>query len=259
MATVLVTGGSKGVGFELAKQFAADGYDIVISARTGKDLSIASEKISSQFGVKVTQIQTDLSSENGPLSLYKELKRKVHTIDVLVNNAGIGLFGPFLQTDSRSEEQLLHLNIISVVKLSRLFLPEIIRNNGGILNVASTAAFQPGPMMSVYYASKAFVLSFSEALAQEYSDQGIKISVLCPGPTRSAFYLRGAIDNTKLIKSGLVKLMEPQRAAFIGYNGFKKGKRIIIPGLKNQIGAFLAKLAPLSVSAKFVKALNQTR
>jgi short-subunit dehydrogenase len=192
----LITGASSGIGRELATLFARDGYDLTLVARDRAMLARIGDELTRVHGVAVDVIAQDLSHPNAAAEVYRELKRRSIKIDVLVNNAGFGTYGPFVDSDAATESEMLQLNIVALTKLTRLFLEDMLaKREGRILNVASTAAFQPGPLMAVYYASKAYVLSFSEALANELRDSGVTVSTLCPGPTQIATHLLGAVPH----------------------------------------------------------------
>ncbi len=256
---ILITGGSKGIGLELARAFASRGYSLVLSSRKQEHLDNAATTIKTDYQVEILTVPCDLSDDSGPEQLFNAVKGNSITIHTLVNNAGVGIYGEFTKISAPAESRMMHLNINSLVTLTRLFIGDILKSRGGILNVASTAAFQPGPLMAVYYASKAFVLSFSEALHEELKEEGVKVSVLCPGPTRSEFYSAGDIDNTRLLKSGIMRMMSTSAVAEAGYKGYISGQRVIIPGIMNQLGALAAKAAPRWLAARFIHFVNQQR
>lgn len=255
----LITGGSRGIGLELALELASRGFSVIITARGAEALKKSASAIKDKYAVNVEIIPCDLSEDHGADILVSEIRKKNITIHTLVNNAGIGLYGSFLELDDADQSRMLHLNLITLVRLTKLFLPDLILKRGGVLNVASTAAFQPGPLMAVYYASKAFVLSFSEALHRELKDKGVSVTALCPGPTRSEFYSAGKIDNTRLLRSGLLRLMHPGEVAAAGLRAYMRGKRVEIPGFMNKAGAFLVRYAPRGVVLWFMLKLNEQR
>ncbi|MFP4014653.1 MAG: SDR family NAD(P)-dependent oxidoreductase [Chitinispirillaceae bacterium] len=255
----LITGGSKGIGLELAKEFASKGFSVIITARGAEALNEAAQGIKDKYGVTVEIIPCDLSQEKGADFLVSEIKKKNITVHSLVNNAGIGLYGSFLELDDAAQNKMLHLNLVTLVRLTRLLLPDLVLKKGGVLNVASTAAFQPGPLMAVYYASKAFVLSFSEALHRELKERGVTVTALCPGPTRSEFQNTGKIDNTRLLRSGLLRLMHPGEVAAAGFRAYMRGKRVEIPGFMNKAGAAVVRYAPRGVVLWFMLKLNEQR
>jgi short-subunit dehydrogenase len=256
---VLITGGSKGIGYELAKQFAADGFSLILAARGEGALASAAAALKKRYGADILTIRCDLSRDGSPDFLYRTVTKRGIVLHTLVNNAGIALYGPLLETDGHDEMRMMHLNLLSPVRLTRLFLPDILSTRGGVLNVSSTAAFQPGPLMSVYYASKSFLLSFTESLAEEYSGKGITVSALCPGPTRSEFQEKSKIDNTRLIKSGLMRIMSTKEVASMGYRAYRSGRRVAVPGMLNRLGVMVVQNIPHVWSAKIVKKLNEMR
>ncbi len=247
----LITGASSGIGKELAGVFAKNGWDLVLVSRNAQKLRDLAEELSRAFSISAEAFAADLSKPGEPERLFRELSsRSVHA-DALVNNAGIGLFGPFWKTPTEAEDELLSLNIDALTKLTRLFLgPMLDRRQGYILNVASTAAFQPGPLMAVYYASKAYVLSFSIALADELRGKGVSVTVLCPGATVTGFQERARMKGSKLFKH---HAMDARRVAEEGYRGMMKKKKVTIPGVKNQIMAFSTRLAPRPLAARIAR------
>ena len=239
MKTVLITGASDGIGKELAYKYAQDGYRLVLAARSEEKLQKLAEELKP---ASVIVKRKDLSDMNQVRELYEELKSESVQIDVLVNNAGFGLYGEFVRTSAEDELNMIDLNIKSITLLAKLFAPDMAeRGSGHILNVASTAAFQPGPLMAVYYATKAYVLSFSEAIENELKGTGVSVSVLCPGPTKTGFSDRANLGQSKLFKSGVMDVKEVADAA---YKGLQKKKTVIIPGLKNKMLAAAVRFMP---------------
>src|SRR5689334_1903727 len=201
--TALVTGASAGIGIDLAECFAKDGYDVILAARTESALQEVADRLARTYGVKAVPIAVDLQAIGGGAKLAAEIERRGLSVDVLVNNAGYGYAGAFNGSDRETQLGMIDLNVRSLVELTHIYWPSMLANRrGGVLNVASTAAFQPGPQMAIYYASKAFVLSFSEALWQEARGTQLKVSCLCPGPTLSKFRARAGTDKKKLSRSG---------------------------------------------------------
>lgn len=231
--TALITGASSGIGAEMARLFARKGYALVLVARTESALNALADELRAAHGVSVTVVARDLSLPDAAHAIFETVQHANITVDVLVNNAGYASYGPFVRADLRNELSEMQVNMMALTALTRLFLPGmVVRKHGGILNVASTAAFQPGPGMAVYYASKAFVLSFSEALAYEVSGAGINVTALCPGATRSAFFDRASMQDSRFVRG---HMMDSATVARAGYEGLMHGKAIVIPGARNRI------------------------
>ena len=251
----LITGASEGIGHELAKRFAEHGHHLVLVARSEEKLKRLAGEISSAYGVRVSSIAQDLSVPDSAPKVHRKVEELGLAIDFLVNNAGVGTYGLFAETDLERELRMMQLNMVSVTALTKLFLPGMLKQRqGGVLNVASTAAFQPGPLMAVYYASKAYVLSFTEALANELKGTGVRVSVLCPGPTWSGFQKSAGMDASKLFRSGVMKASD---VAEIAYRGFMRGKTTIIPGLRNKILAFSVRLGPRKLLPMIVRLMQE--
>ena len=258
MPYALVTGASFGIGRELASACARDGYDLILTARSEPNLEKAAEEIHRETGRDAIVIALDLSVPGAGKQLFEEVQRRGLAVGMLINNAGFGLLGRFSELDADRQMQMVHLNVAALTELSRLFLPDMAgRRRGYIMNVASTAAFQPGPLMAVYYASKAYVLSFSIALANEARDVGVKISCLCPGPTSSEFAERAEMTKTKLFQSQ-ANIMSASAVARLGYRALKAGKPICITGRLNAFMAFLTRFAPRSFTAAMARRVQQT-
>lgn len=254
----LVTGASGGIGYEFAHVLARNGYDLVITARNEKKLHEAADLFVKKYGVSVVVIACDLSENTAPRNLFDEIQKKSIAIDVLVNNAGFGDFGPFYKADWNKNHAMIELNITALTELTWLFLPGMVKNRSGcIVNVASTAAFQAGPLMSVYYATKAYVLSFSEAIAYELKDTGVTVTALCPGPTESGFPAAANLDNSGLFKGK--KMPSAREVAEYGYQAMTQGKVIAIQGVLNRIAAFFVKLAPRSLARSVVYQIQKRR
>ncbi len=247
---VLITGASGGIGKELAKLFAKDGHDLVLVARDEKTLEIVSDELSNEFGISTMIIPKDLSSPSAPDEIFDELKKNSIVIDALVNNAGFGSYGAFIKTDLKTSLEMIQVNVTALTHLTRLFAPEMVKNGKGkILNIASLAAFPPGPYMNVYYSTKAYVLSFSVALNEELKGTGVSVTTLCPGPTDTNFQKRIGLTSAETFS---IKSMSAQKVALIGYKGLKKGKLIILPGFVNKLTAFALRFIPKSTAAHFV-------
>ena len=256
--TALITGASGGIGLELAKLFAADGYSLVLVARSKDKLEEVSRDLKSHFGISVKNIVKDLSVVENCREVHEEISREGIRIDVLVNNAGAGTWGDFWKTELEAEMQNMRLNMLSLVYLTKLFLKDMIQNrHGKILNVASTAAFQPGPLMAVYYASKAFVLSFSEALSNETRGTGVTITALCPGPTDTNFRAAAGMQKSMLFSKHLN--LPAAQVARAGYEGMKRGKVIVVPGFKNRLVIQLLRVSPRGFIRKAVRKMQEAR
>jgi hypothetical protein len=253
--TTLITGASSGLGLEFARIFAREGFDLVLVARSEGKLTELADELKSKHGTQSTVIGKDLAVPGSPDEVYAEIQQKMITVDVLVNNAGFADYAYFVESDLNKQLQMMQLNIVTLTHLTRLFLPGMNqRGYGRILNVSSTAAFAPGPLMAVYYASKAYVLSFSEAIAAELRGTGVKVTALCPGPTESGFQQRAAMQDSKLVQSDL---MSAETVAEIGYRGLMKGDHMVIPGFMNQVQTFLPRLMPRNMAARVVMNMQQ--
>jgi len=253
--TVLVTGASMGIGVDLAECFARDGYDLILTARSQVQLKAVADRLSSTWSIKATAITEDLGAPGGGVALAGKIKKAGLTVDVLVNNAGYGHAGAFDGSDAATQLGMIDLNDRALVELTQIYWPGMLaRGRGGVLNVASTAAFVPGPFMAVYYASKAFVLSFSEALWEEARGTGVHVSCLCPGPTASEFRARAGTGATRLGHTAAVMASMPVAEA--GYRGFVANKRVVVTGAKNAIQSALAPLLPRGQILKVVRRLQ---
>jgi short-subunit dehydrogenase len=238
--TVLVTGASMGIGVDLAECFAKDGYDLILTARSEAALKEVADRLSAKHKIKATPIAIDLGTPGGGEALAAEIARRCLAVDALVNNAGYGIAGAFNGSDRAQQLGMIDLNDRALVELTHIYWPRMLANKrGGVLNVASTASFQPGPLMAIYYASKAFVLSFSEALWKEAEGTGVHVSCLCPGPTTSNFRERAGTGKTKLVRNG--EAMSSAVVAQMGYRAWVRNRRVMITGARN---ALLASLAP---------------
>jgi hypothetical protein len=234
LKTALVTGASSGIGRELAKLLAREGHALVLVARRREALEELARELAVKHGVAVRVIAKDLTTPDSTAEIFGELERERLSVDILVNNAGLGLHGRFWETDLDRQLGIIQVNVVALTALTSRFLPGMVaRGRGRIVNVASTAAFQPGPYMAVYYATKAYVLSFSEALAQELSDTGVTVTALCPGPTVTEFQAAAGLEDTLLFRGPLV--MDAEKVARVGWAGAKRGKRVVIPGLGNKL------------------------
>ena len=255
--TALITGASSGIGLELAHLFARDGYRLVLVARSRGALRELGDDLQSRYSVTVRISPKDLAHPAAPTELYQELQEAGIVLDVLVNNAGFGGGGAFLSTDWTNEAEMMQVNMVALTHLTKLFLPQIRAREGKLLNVASTAAFQPGPFMAVYYASKAYVLHFTEALAEELRGTGVTVTCLCPGPVKTNFQKRAHLGDTKLATSPL--LVDVREVARVAYEGMKQGKRVVIPGWKNRFGVQMLRLSPREMVTKVVRKVQESK
>ena len=253
--TALVTGASSGIGKALANQFAQDGYQLVLAARGVAKMQSLADELQRQFKVSVTVIGADLETHDGAARLHADIKARGIVLSALVNNAGYGAFGEFKDSALVSAVAMMQLNMNTVVVLTKLFLPDLLATRGKILNTASTAAFQPGPYMAVYYATKSFVLSFSEAIACELEDTGVTVTALCPGPTASGFQDKAELGNSALIKGK--KLPTSEEVAALGYRAMQRGQRVYIPGFVNWAMAQSMRFTPRNLATKVVKILTK--
>ena len=241
--TALITGASSGIGYELAKVFAKDHHNLVLVARNGPRLEQVGNELQRQFGITVRTVALDLAAPTAAQSLFEELRRQGVDVDILVNNAGYGKFGEFAEVALEESAGQIQLNITALTSLTRLFVgPMLKRGSGKIMNVASTAGFQPGPLMAVYYATKAYVISFSEALANELAGKGITVTCLCPGATETAFAGRAGNNQSRLFKR--LRPMDAKTVARAGYQGLFKGKTMVIPGVRNWLVAEAVRFSP---------------
>lgn len=249
---VLITGASNGIGKEFAYKYASKGYNLLLVARREANLLNIKEKLETEYGIKVFIFVKDLSVSNAAKELYNFTNEQNIIVDILINNAGFGDFGDFSNSDLEKQTNMIKLNIISLVEITHYYLRDMIdRNYGKVLNVASIAGFMPGPKMSVYYATKAFVLSFTEALSEEMSKLNIQVSALCPGPTKTDF------EKNADVKFSNVKMSSVQEVVNYAYNQFmNKNKVIILPGLTNKLFAITTKIAPRCIVRKSVNIIQ---
>ncbi len=242
MSTVLITGASGGIGYELAKLFARDHHNLVLVARSADKLAQVATELQ-RHGGTVKTVALDLAAPPAPKFLFDQLQREGMAIDILINNAGFGAFGEFAQMPEDEILGQIDLNLTALTQLTRLFLPPMVqRRSGRIMNVASTAAFQPGPLMAVYYATKAYVLSFSEAIANELRHSGVTVTCFCPGATHTGFAKRAGTENSRLFKH--VGAMPAEKVARDGYRAVMEGRTLAISGAHNWIVAQSSRFAP---------------
>jgi len=249
---VLITGASSGIGLELAREFARNGHPLIITSTVESELAEVGRTLEATYGVEVLIVAQDLLQLEAPQQLFDALKAKNLTIEILVNNAGVGHKGQFWSQPLDQHFEMIQLNIAAVVALTRLFLPEMLaRGHGRILNTASTAGFIPAPLMAVYHATKAFVVSFSEALATELQDTGVTLTALCPGATDTDFFERADAVESTMFQKGNV--MSPQAVAEGGYKAVMRGDRVYIAGGLNKAMVFSRRLLPESFLAKMTE------
>jgi short-subunit dehydrogenase len=247
--TALITGASNGIGLELAKIHASKGGNLVLVARNKSKLDELKTELENQYKVSVYTIGKDLSLTNAAQEVYDETKKENIQVDYLINNAGFGDFGMFIETNWNKELQMINLNITSLTQFTKLYLQDMVkRRSGKIMNVASTAAFQSGPTMSVYCATKAYVLSFTEAISNEVFDKGITITALCPGATETGFQTAGGLQESKLFKDK--KLPTAKEVAEYGYKSMIKGKTVAIHGIMNYIMSNSVRFIPRALVVK---------
>lgn len=245
----LVTGGNRGIGYYFAKELAKDGYNLVLVGRDEQRLQQASCNLK-RHGAQVLTVTEDLGDFHASKRIYDLLEAKSIDIEILVNNAGFGSFGHFIENDIDTELNMIDVNIRTLVHLTHLFANKMKqRGSGKIVNVASVAGFQAGPYMNVYFASKNFVLTFSEALAYELRDFGITVTALCPGSTQTDFFNRAKVSRKA---DAFQSRMSPMKVAKIGFLGMKKGKRVVVPGLSNKMAIHIQRLLPRKLVTNFL-------
>ncbi|MBI2620202.1 MAG: SDR family oxidoreductase [Ignavibacteriales bacterium] len=255
--TALVTGASSGIGYDLASLLAQNGYNVILVARSKEKLQALAHQAREMFGVSAKVIAKDLSDPSVPAQIFKELKRENISVDVLINNAGFGSLGAFVSLPTEEQLSQIRLNVLALVHLTKMFLPAMVQQGRGhVLNVASTAGFQAGPLMVSYYATKAFVISFSVGLAHEVRRSGVSVSVLCPGPTATGFQIRAGIRRNPLLQfTGL----DSRIVARAGYEGMMAGKTIIVPGVLNKLGTIVVRLFPMNFVARIVGTIQEKK
>lgn len=249
----LITGASSGIGFDLAQIMAAD-FDLIITARNQKKLEELAKELESRHSHRVHVIPADLARLQAPAEIFAEIGRRGLQVDALINNAGFGNHGEFKSTSLQDELGMIQVNVTALTHLTKLALAGMLqRKRGRILNVASTAGFQPGPFMSVYYATKAYVISFSEAIANELKGTGVTVTCLCPGPTATEFAARADMEESRLFLLGKMRSLDVARA---GYKGMLRGKRLVIPGVMNKVFMESVRLTPRKLVTAIARNLN---
>jgi uncharacterized protein len=258
MPAALVTGATSGIGLELATLLARDRRDVVLVARRRERLDAVARGLAEEFGVRATALEVDLARPDAPAEIVRELEARGIEVEFLVNNAGFGIHGRFSDADPERLVEMIQVNATSLTSLTRLLLPDMLeRRRGRILNVASTAAFQPGPLMAVYFATKAYVLSFSEALGNELDGTGVTATVLCPGPTITEFQKQAGIEDAPLFSGPLVQ--DAATVALAGYRGMLRGKRIVIPGAGNNVLVQALRVTPRRLATAIARRIQERR
>ncbi len=254
----LITGASSGIGLELARLFARDGHDLVLVARRHDRLQALADELTARHDVQATVIAADLADPSAPPEVARRVAEARLEVQFLVNNAGYGLSGEVARTDVATELSMIQVNVVALTHLTKLFIPTMIaEHQGAILNVASTAGFVPGPLMAVYYATKAYVISFSEALAEEVRNAGVTVTVLCPGATRTEFHERAGIE-LEARPFQRLWVADAASVARAGYSGMLRGKRLVIPGLINKVMVGATRVASRVLLAKAVRRLQES-
>jgi short-subunit dehydrogenase len=252
--TALITGASSGIGLDLARLMAPR-FDLIITARNQADLERIARELETQHGNHVHVVLADLAKPEAPVQLFTEIERRGLPVDILVNNAGFGLYGSFAENDLQQELEMVQVNIAALTALTKLALSGMLkRKRGRIMNVASTAGFQPGPLMAVYYATKAYVIMFSEAIANELKGRGITVTCLCPGATATQFAGRAKMEESRLFKMGAMKSADVAQA---GYTGMMAGKTMVIPGFINKTLAMSVRFSPRKLVTAISRSLQE--
>ncbi|HEX4335459.1 MAG TPA: SDR family oxidoreductase [Polyangiaceae bacterium] len=252
--TALITGASTGIGLELTRLFAAGEHDLVLVARSKQKLDELATELSSKHGVRVLVVAEDLQDPAAPERILERVTREGFTVDLLVNNAGFGAAAPFLETAARRSLDMIALNISALTHLTHLFAAGMVeRGHGGVLNIASTAGFQPGPNMAVYYATKAYVVSFTEAIAVELAPKGVHVTAFCPGPVETEFARIAGNDDSVLFKMGAARA---DAVALDAYRSFMKRRVLVISGGTNWLGVQLLRFAPRALVRKVAAWVN---
>jgi len=256
MQYALITGASSGIGTELSRSYAKHGYSLILVARSADKLHTLAEELAKTYAVDARIFVSDLSKPESPQLVFDFCQQAGITVDVLVNNAGFADFGEFWQADWAKNAEMIDLNVKTLTHLTHLFLPGMVaRKSGRVLNVASTAAFQPGPLMSVYYATKAYVLFFSEAIANELKGTGVTVTALCPGATASGFQAKAEMGDSKLVKGK--QLPTSAEVAEFGYRAAEKGQVVAIHGFFNYIQSLVPRFLPRNLTTQVVRGAQE--
>lgn len=252
----VITGASGGIGEAFARLLASEGYDLVLAARSVDRLESLARDLSAARGIDARAIRADLAEAGAALKLAREIQGSGRPVSLLVNNAGFGSFGEFRSMDPGRIRDMIQVNITALTELTRALLPGMMDHGpSGILNVASTAAFLPGPLMAVYFATKAYVLSLGEALREELRGKGVTVTTLCPGPTASGFQAAAGMEKSGLVRG--YRMMSAEKAAAAGYRGLIRGRSLVIPGIANRIQAFSPRLVPRGLLPRILMALQK--
>lgn len=244
--TALITGASGGIGYELAKLFAVNRYDLILVARSDDKLEALQQLLQERYGIAVMVIAQDLTRAGAADAVYEQVMQAGWKIDALVNNAGFGDYGAYVSRDWQRQLDMVELNIVALMRLTHLFLPQMLmRGKGHILNLSSVAAFYPGPRFAVYYASKAFVQSFSEALHAELRSSGVTVTALCPGPTKTGFEQAAFLSSSRLFR--VIKPADAASVAAYGFRAMRRGRPVAVPGIANKIAVYGSRLLPRNV------------
>jgi hypothetical protein len=253
--SILITGASAGIGLELARIAAGKGRNLILVARSKDRLAELARSLAAEHRIEAEVVPLDLALPDAPAILFQEISSRGIDVGVLVNNAGFGSVGLFHEIPLERQLEMLRLNVCALTHLTHLFLPAMVRKGEGrVLNVASTAGLQPGPLMAVYYATKAYVLSFSEALTEELRGTGVTVTALLPGPTRTEFQRRAGMEGSGLTRLGMA---DARSVAELGYRAMEAGRAVAIPGLANRLLALTVRLSPRALVRKIVKRLNR--
>lgn len=254
MGYTLITGASSGIGYDIAKLYAKDKASLILIARNEEKLKKIKEDFENRYDIKVIYLSLDITKENDVDYMFEYVEKNSLVVDNIINNAGAGSFGDFCDIDDNIDMNIVDLNIYAPTRIMKLFLPKLLeRNYGGILNVCSTAAFGIGPRMAVYYATKSYLLQLTESISYEIEGSNVTISAFCPGPINTEFQKKAGIKKGELSKS---YMMESEEAALCAYKGFKKGKKIIVPGIKNKLLVQSFRFLPRSIIGKIALKLN---
>ena len=253
--TALITGASSGIGYELAKVFARNGHNLILVARNEQTLNQLAGELRAKFGITVKVILKDLSIITAAQEIVDELGQEAVSVDILVNNAGFDVYGNFYETDLNRELQMIQVNLVTLTQLTKLLVGDMVkRRRGKILNLGSIGSFASSPLNAVYSATKAYVLSFSEAIAEELQGSGVTVTCLCPGATRTEFQKKAQMDDIRLIKRGV---MNADTVAQIAFRALMAGRRVVVSGLYNQIQILFLRLLPRAVIVKLSKFMLQ--